>query len=136
VEPAFSGLRTSPSGRGHGLRSAGELLNISEGLRHPFIASFVPVERAIGPTRCTSPRLLALAGLSSLSGEVTVIECLSNHCFDHGLSADVQFPGNLIQFTEDWFGKIEVDLLNRGHHPAAVGKKLRNVLASFGLPGN
>src|SRR5579863_1335941 len=65
-----------------------------------------------------------------------LVEGLPQQALDDRLPADVQLSRRFLQLLEHAGGEIDVDALNRVHHPAAVGEKPRDVFALVGEPRN
>src|ERR1700738_403317 len=81
---------------------------------------------------CAGSRLARLRRFSRPRfGQIVAIQALTDQSLDYRLAADVQFLCGFVQLFEHSCCEIDVDALNRLHHPAGVGEESRYVFTAF-----
>ena len=63
--------------------------------------------------------------------QMLLIERMAQQRFDHGLPADIQVSGGLIEFLKHGLSKVHVDALNWVHFPVRIGEKAGDVLGGW-----
>ena len=74
--------------------------------------------------------------MTGLARQIVLVQCLSDKGFNDRLSTDVEFSCCRIEFVQHLLAKVDVDPLDRWHHPARVRKILRYIFSPFGELGD
>jgi len=67
---------------------------------------------------------------------LSLVQGLTEHGFDYGLAADVEFFGGGFEFFEHGSGEVDVDALDRFHHFAGVSEEAGDGFAFVGQVGD
>jgi hypothetical protein len=76
-------------------------------------------------TRCS---LAAPGGWPVLPRSILLLKRLPDQCLDHRLPADIQLFRSSVQFFKHSRSQVNVDPLDRPHHPSRIGEERRNIL--------
>src|SRR5208282_4963249 len=79
---------------------------------------------------------MTLPRLCAVSGERALVEGLAEQSFDDGLTADVEFFGEAVEFVQHGGGEVDIDALDGLHAAAGVGEEPGDVLARIRQAGN